>query len=139
MINMKVVVRERKSWMDSIKEVGVLKQQVAALTDAIETRDEDCARLMAEKVELRQENERLRAKLAEEKKRFSESYDLAIKASADLGSRLVKCMDERDDAIEETADLCAELMEREFRIDELTQRIKWLEAQLPQKFAEVVS
>jgi hypothetical protein len=86
-----------------------------------------------------QENERLRDKLATEKKKASEAYDLAIKASADLATRLIKVMDERDDAIEESADLCAELMEREFRIDELTRRIKWLEAQLPQKTTEIVS
>ena len=86
-----------------------------------------------------QENERLRAKLTVEKKKFSESYDLTVKASADLATHLVKAMDERDDAIEESADLCAELIEREFRIDELTRRIKWLEDQLPQKTAEIVS
>ena len=46
---------------------------------------------------------------------------------------------ERDNARAEAANLNLELMEREFRIDELVNRIKWLESQLPHKSTEVVS
>ena len=73
-----------------------------------------------------QENERLRATLAVEKKKASEAYDLAIKASADLGVRLARTLDERDEAREEADDLSVELMERQCRIDELERRIEWL-------------
>ena len=73
-----------------------------------------------------QEIERLQAKLTAEKKQASEAYDLAIKASADLGVRLARTLDERDEAREEVDDLSAELMERECRINELERRIEWL-------------
>ena len=73
-----------------------------------------------------QENERLRAKLAVEKKKASEAYDLSIKASADLATRLVKAIDERDEARAEAANLNLELMERGVRIEELERRIEWL-------------
>jgi hypothetical protein len=85
-----------------------------------------------------QENERLRATLAVEKKKASEAYDLAIKASADLAARLVKAMDERDEASEEAVNLGLELMERECRIHALEQRIEWLEAH-PNTSADFVS
>jgi chromosome segregation ATPase len=75
-----------------------------------------------------QENERLRAKLAVEKKKISEEYDLSIKTSADLATRLVKAMDERDEARAEAADLNLELAERQCRIDELERRMEWLQA-----------
>ena len=75
-----------------------------------------------------QENERLRAQLAVEKKKCNEAYDLSIKASADLAARLVKTMDEADAARAEAADLNLELMERGVRIEELERRIEWLQA-----------
>ena len=75
-----------------------------------------------------QENERLRAQLAVEKKKASEAYDLSIKASADLAARLVKTMDEADGARAEAANLNLERMERGVRIEELERRIEWLEA-----------
>ena len=75
-----------------------------------------------------QENERLRAQLAMEKKKCNEAYDLSIKASADLAARLVKTMDEADAARAEAADLNLELMERGVRIEELERRIEWLQA-----------
>ena len=84
-----------------------------------------------------QENERLRAKLTVERKKASEAYDLAIKASADLGTRLAKTLDERDEAREEIDELSVELMDRECRIDELTRRVKFLEAALAD--GEIVS
>ena len=84
-------------------------------------------RLRNELTAAHQENERLQAKLAVEKKQASEAYDLAIKSSADLATRLVKAMDERDEARAEAANLNLELMERDARINELERRIGWLE------------
>ena len=83
-------------------------------------------RLRNELITANQENERLRALLAVEKKKASEAYDLANKTSADLATRLVKAMDERDEACKEVANLNLELMERECRINALEQRIEWL-------------
>ena len=73
-----------------------------------------------------QENERLRAQLTVEKKRTSEAYDLSMKTSADLSARLIKAMDERDEAREEVDNYRIELMDRDARIDELDRRIAWL-------------
>ena len=84
-------------------------------------------RLRNELTAAHQENERLQAKLAVKKKQASEAYDLAIKSSADLATRLVKAMDERDEARAEAANLNLELMERDARINELERRIGWLE------------
>ena len=110
MINMKAVVRKRKSWTESIKEVDVLKEQVVALTEAVENLDEDNARLIMEKAELRQ-------KLDE----------------ATIGMNTIiklwnEAITERNEASEEVANLNLELMERECRIHALEQRIEWLEA-----------
>ena len=121
MINMKVVVRERKSWMESIKEVGVLKQQVTALTEAIENLDDDNARLVMEKAELRQE------------------LDEATSGMNAMVKFWNEAVIERDNARAEAAKLNLELMEREFRIDELGKRIKWLESLLPNNSTGVVS
>ena len=121
MIYMKVVVGERKSWMESVKEVGVLKQQVTALTEAVENLDEDNARLVMEKAELRQE------------------LDEATSGMNAMVKFWNEAVTERDNARAEAANLNLELMEREFRIDELVKRIKWLESQLPHKSTEVVS
>ncbi len=85
-------------------------------------------RLRNELTAAHQENERLRAELTVEKKRASEAYDLSIKASADLAARLVKAMDERDEAYEEVTNLNLELMERECRINALERRVEWLQA-----------
>jgi predicted RNase H-like nuclease (RuvC/YqgF family) len=121
MINMKVVVRERKSWTESIKEVDVLKEQVIALTEAVENLDEDNARLIMEKAELRQE------------------LDEATSGMNAMVKFWNEAVTERDNARAEAANLNLELMEREFRIDELVNRIKWLESQLPHKSTEIVS
>ena len=75
-----------------------------------------------------QENERLQAQLAVEKKKASEAYDLSLKASADLAARLVKAMDKADAARAEAEDLNLELMERQCRIEELERRVEWLQA-----------
>ena len=99
---------------------------------------DEMERLRNELTAAHQENERLQAKLTVEKKKASEAYDLAIKASADLGVRLARTLDERDEAREEADDLSAELMERECRINELERRIEWLLTH-PNTEAEVVS
>ena len=118
---MKVVVRERKSWMESVKEVGMLKQQVTVLTEAVENLNEDNARLVMEKAELRQE------------------LDEATSGMNAMVKFWNEAITERDNARAEAANLNLELVEREFRIDELVKRIKWLESQLPHKSTEVVS
>ena len=102
-----------------------LREVYQRLADAYGSEQE---RLRNELMFAHQENERLRATLAVEKKKASEAYDLAIKASADLGVRLARTLDERDEAREEADDLSVELMERECRIAELERRIEWLEA-----------
>ena len=107
---MKVVVRERKSWMESVKEVGMLKQQVVALTEAVENLDEDNARLVMEKAELRQE------------------LDEATSGMNAMVKFWNEAIIERDNARAEAANLNLELMERECRIDELERRIEWLQA-----------
>ena len=134
MINMKIIRLRAKV----VPEVNArLKEKAAAktyteehlrevyqrLADAYGSEQE---RLHNELSFAHQENERLRATLAVEKKKASEAYDLAIKASADLATRLVKAMDEADEARAEAADLNLELMERQCRIDELERRIEWL-------------
>jgi hypothetical protein len=134
MINMKVVrvkAKVRKTYTEEYL-TEVYQRLANAYGGEIE-------RLRNELTFAHQENERLRATLAVEKKKASEAYDLAIKASADLGVRLARTLDERDEAREEADDLNVELMDRECRIDELTRRIKWLEDQLPHKSAEFVS
>ena len=85
-------------------------------------------RLRNELTAVHQENERLQAKLTVEKKKASEAYDLSIKASADLGTRLAKTLDERDEARAEAEDLRLELLERGVRIEELERRIEWLQS-----------
>ena len=83
-------------------------------------------RLRNELTAAHQENERLRAQLTVEKKRTSEAYDLSMKTSADLSARLIKAMDERDEAREEVDNYRIELMDCDARIDELDRRIEWL-------------
>ena len=117
---MKVVVRERKSWMESVKEVGVLKQQVIALTKTIETLDEDNARLTVEKAELRQK------------------LDEATSGMNAMVKFWDEAVAERDNARAEASNLNLELMERECRINALERRIEWLEAH-SDTGAEVVS
>ena len=136
MINMKVIRLRAKV----VPEVNArLKEKVEAktyteehlrevyqrLADAYGSEQE---RLHNELIFAHQENERLRATLAVEKKKASEAYDLAIKASADLGTRLAKTLDERDEAHAEAEDLRLELMERGVRIEELERRIEWLQS-----------
>ena len=122
MINMKVIRVKAKVAPKTYTEEH-LREVYQRLADAYGSEQE---RLRNELSFAHQENERLRATLAVEKKKASEAYDLAIKASADLGVRLARTLDERDEAREEADDLSVELMERQCRIDELERRIEWL-------------
>ena len=122
MINMKVIRLKAKVAPKTYTEEH-LREVYQRLADAYGSEQE---RLRNELSFAHQENERLRATLAVEKKKASEAYDLAIKASADLGVRLARTLDERDEAREEADDLSVELMERQCRIDELERRIEWL-------------
>ena len=124
MINMKVIRVKAKVAPKTYTEEH-LREVYQRLADAYGSEQE---RLRNELMAANQENERLRATLAVEKKKASEAYDLAIKASADLAARMVKAMDAADAARAEVADLNLELMERECRIDELERRIEWLQA-----------
>ena len=133
MINMKVIQVKAKVAPKTYTEEH-LREVYQRLADAYGSEQE---RLHNELSFAHQENERLRATLVVEKKKASEAYDLAIKASADLGTRLAKTLDERDEAHAEAEDLRLELMERECRIDELVRRVKFLEAALAD--GEIVS
>ena len=124
MIDMKVIRVKAKVVPKTYTEEH-LREVYQRLADAYGSEQE---RLRNELSFAHQENERLRATLAVEKKKASEAYDLAIKASADLAARMVKAMDEADAARAEVADLNLELMERECRIGELERRIEWLQA-----------
>ena len=122
MINMKVIRLKAKVAPKTYTEEH-LNEVYQRLANAYGSEME---RLRNELTFAHQENERLRAKLAVEKKQASEAYDLSIKASADLATRLVKAMDDAEAARAEAADLNLELMERQCRIDELERRIEWL-------------
>ena len=124
MINMKVIRVKAKVAPKTYTEEH-LNEVYQRLANAYGS---ELERLRNELTFAHQENERLRANLAVEKKKASEAYDLSIKASADLATRLVKAMDERDEARVEAADLNLELMERGVRIEELERRIEWLQA-----------
>ena len=124
MINMKVIRLKAKVVPKTYTEEH-LREVYQRLADAYGSEQE---RLHNELKFAHQENERLHAQLATEKKKCNEAYNLAIKASADLAERLVKTMDEADAARAEAADLNLELMERQCRIDGLERRIEWLQA-----------
>ena len=123
MINMKVIrvkAKVRKTYTD--EDLNQIYQCLAS------EYGKEIERLRNELTFAHQENERLRATLAVEKKKCNEAYDLSIKASADLAARLVKTMDEADAARAEAEDLRLELMERGVRIEELERRIEWLQS-----------
>ena len=123
MINMKVI-RVRAKVVPKTYTEEHLNEVYQRLANAY---GNEMERLRNELTFAHQENERLRANLAVEKKKASEAYDLSIKASADLAARLVKTMDEADAARAEAEDLRLELMERGVRIEELERRIEWLQ------------
>ena len=124
MINMKVIrVKAKVAPKTYTKEH--LQEVYQRLADAY---GGEIERLRNELTFAHQENERLQAQLAVEKKKASEAYDLSLKASADLAARLVKAMDKADAARAEAEDLNLELMERQCRIEELERRVEWLQA-----------
>ncbi len=132
---MKVVVRERKSWIESVKEVGELKQRVAQLEDELVTEKRNHA-LATAGVQLWQaEADKYKAE-ARKASGYESLYHAAKKeteewekTSKDLANRLCEQMDKTREAEVIAADLHLELMERECRIDELNRRIAWLESQ----------
>ena len=131
---MKVVVRERKSWMESAKEVGELKQRVAQLEEelAIEKKNHALAtagvQLWQQEAEKITKVYRKEVGAAEYWKEQYEKLQKDGKSIAQLADMLIKANEERAAAIAEAADLNLELMDREFRIDELERRVKFLEA-----------
>ena len=124
MINMKVIRVKAKVAPKTYTEEH-LREVYQRLANAY---GGEMERLRNELTAVHQENERLQAKLTVEKKKASEAYDLSIKASADLGTRLAKTLDERDEARAEAEDLRLELLERGVRIEELERRIEWLQS-----------
>ena len=134
MINMKVVVRERKSWMESVKEVGELKQRVAQLEEelAIEKKNHALAtagvQLWQQEAEKITKVYRKEVGAAEYWKEQYEKLQKDGKSITQLADMLIKANEERAAAITEAADLNLELMERECRIEELERRIEWLQA-----------
>ena len=131
---MKVVVRERKSWMESAKEVGELKQRVAQLEEelAIEKKNHALAtagvQLWQKEAEKITKVYRKEVGAAEYWREQYEKLQKDGKSISQLADMLVKANEERAAAIAEAADLNLELMDREFRIDELERRVKFLEA-----------
>ena len=131
---MKVVVRERKSWMESVKEVGELKQRVAQLEEelAIEKRNHALAtagvQLWQQEAEKITKVYRKEVGAAEYWREQYEKLQKDGKSVSQLADMLIKANEERAAAIAEAADLNLELMDREFRIDELERRVKFLEA-----------
>ena len=131
---MKVVVRERKSWMESVKEVGELKQRVAQLEEelAIEKKNHALAtagvQLWQQEAEKITKVYRKEVGAAEYWKEQYEKLQKDGKSISQLADMLIKANEERAAAIAEAADLNLELMDREFRIDELERRVKFLEA-----------
>ena len=131
---MKVVVRERKSWMESVKEVGELKQRVAQLEEelAIEKKNHALAtagvQLWQQEAEKITKVYRKEVGAAEYWKEQYEKLQKDGKSITQLADMLIKANEERAAAITEAADLNLELMERECRIEELERRIEWLQA-----------
>ena len=134
MIYMKVVVRERKSWMESVKEVGELKQRVAQLEEELATEKRNHALATAGVQLWQQEAEKItkfyrkEVGAAEYWKEQYEHLQKDGKSIAQLAEMLIKANEARDAAIAEAADLNLELMDRECRIEELERRIEWLQA-----------
>ena len=131
---MKVVVRERKSWMESVKEVGELKQRVAQLEEELATEKKNHALATTGMQLWQQEAEKItkfyrkEVGAAEYWKEQYEKLQKDGKSISQLADMLIKANEARDAAIAEAADLNLELMDREFRIDELERRVKFLEA-----------
>lgn len=131
---MKVVRAKTKStafWKRVAKQNAELAKQIDDELD-IEKKNHALAiagiqmwQKIANENEVDARNWKARAESAEKAK--NEDKALCMQATNDLAARLVKAMDERDEARAEAANLGLELMERNARIDELERRIAWLE------------
>ena len=137
MINMKVVVRERKSWMESVKEIDELKQCVAQLEEELVTEKRNHALASAGVQLWQKEAENITKAYRKEvgaaeywKEQYERSQKEGGKSASQLAEMLIKANEERDAAISKAADLNLELMERECRIDELERRVRFLETAL---------
>ena len=131
---MKVVVRERKSWMESVREVGELKQRVTQLEEELVTEKRNHALATAGIQLWQQEAEKVTQLYRKEvgaaeywKEQYERSQNEGGKSVSQLAEMLIKANEERDAAIAKAADLNLELMERECRIEELERRIEWLQ------------
>ena len=141
MINMKVirvkakvatkpVVEDAAFWKRAAEQNAELAKQIAGELDiekknhALATAGVQMWQRIANENEADARNWKARADAAVKAKRDAE--DLGMKAANDLAARLVKAMDEADEARAEAANLNLELMERQCRIDELELRIEWL-------------
>jgi hypothetical protein len=142
MINMKIVkvkakvatkpvIEDAAFWKRAAGQNAELAKQI---TDELEVEKKNHAlaiagiqmwQKIANENEADARNWQARAESAEKAK--NEDKALCMKATNDLAARLVKAMDERDEARVEAANLNLELMERNARIDELERRIAWLE------------
>ena len=132
---MKVIVRERKSWLESVKEVGELKQRVAQLEEELVTEKRNHALASAGVQLWQKEAENVTKAYRKEvgaaeywKEQYERSQKEGGKSVSQLAEMLIKANEERDAAISKAADLNLELMERECRIEELERRIEWLQA-----------
>ena len=143
MINMKVirvkakvatkpVVEDTAFWKRAAEQNAELAKQIADELD-IEKKNHALAiagiqmwQKIANENEADARNWQARAESAEKAK--NEDRALCMQATNDLAARLVKAMDERDEARAEAANLNLELMERGVRIEELERRIEWLQA-----------
>lgn len=132
---MKVVVRKRKSWMESVKEFSELKQRVAQLEEELVTEKRNHTLASAEVQRWQKEAENITKTYRKEvgeveywKEQYECSQREGSKSVSQLAEMLIKANGERDMAISEAADLNLELMERECRIKELERRIEWLQA-----------
>lgn len=128
----KPIVEDAAFWKRAAEQNAELAKQIA---DELDTEKKNHAlaiagiqmwQKIANENEADARNWQARAESAEKAK--NEDRALCMQATNDLAARLVKAMDERDEARVKAADLSLELMERDARIDELERRIEWLQA-----------
>ena len=128
----KPVIEDAAFWKRAAEQNAELAKQIAAELDiekknhALATAGVQMWQRIANENEADARNWKARADAAVKAKRDAD--DLALRAANDLAARLVKAMDEADAAHAEAEDLRLELMERGVRIEELEQRIEWLQA-----------
>ena len=128
----KPIVEDAAFWKRAAEQNAELAKQIA---DELDTEKKNHAlaiagiqmwQKIANENEADARNWQARAESAEKAK--NEDRALCMQATNDLAARLVKVIDERDEARVKAADLSLELMERDARIDELERRIEWLQA-----------